>query len=127
MTRLFTSFDFEYDDDLRTMLVGQSRHPDTPFEIADWSLKESLPGDWKAKVRERIRRVEQVVVICGQYTHVATGVAAELDMARAEGKPYFLLWGRPEKTCVKPSTAAATDKIYRWTWENLRALLAGSR
>ena len=59
-TRLFISFDFDHDEDLRNALVGQAKMDDSPFNIADWSLKESLSGDWKEKVRERIKRVDQV-------------------------------------------------------------------
>ena len=35
----FISFDYDHDDDLRIMLVGQSKNRDTPFSIADWSVK----------------------------------------------------------------------------------------
>lgn len=125
--RVFTSFDYDHDDDLRVMLVGQAKHPDTPFDVADWSVKEHLTGDWQAKVRDRIRRVEQVCVICGAHTHTAQGVAIELAIAREERKPYFLLKGRREWICYPPTTALATDKIYTWTWDNLRILIAGGR
>ena len=54
--RAFISFDFDHDEDLRNLLVGQAKNPGSPFSIQDWSLKESLSGDWKAKVCERIRR-----------------------------------------------------------------------
>jgi DNA-binding CsgD family transcriptional regulator len=67
-TRVFTSFDFDHDEDLRNLLVGQAKNPDSPFELADWSVKEHMTGDWKAKVRERIRKVDQVIVICGEHT-----------------------------------------------------------
>jgi hypothetical protein len=40
--RVFTSFDFDHDESLRNLLVGQARNPDSPFEIADWSVKEPL-------------------------------------------------------------------------------------
>ena len=30
---MFTSFDYDHDAFLRTALVGQSKHEDTPFEI----------------------------------------------------------------------------------------------
>ena len=56
--RVFTSFDAEHDDDLRIMLVGQSKNPDTPFEMSDWSVKERLTGDWEAKVREKIKKCD---------------------------------------------------------------------
>lgn len=126
-TRLFTSFDYDYDLDLKTMLMGQSRHADTPFEIVDYSVKDHLPGDWLEKVRARIRRVEQVCFLCGEMTDRAAGVAAELAITRQESKPYFFLWGRTGRTCVKPLGAPATDLIYEWTWDNLRALLRGDR
>lgn len=126
-TRVFTSFDFDHDQDLRNLLVGQSKNPDSPFEMADWSLKEPLSGDWKKKVRERIKRVNQMIVICGEKTDTATGVSVEVRIAQEEGKPYFLLWGRKGKTCKKPEAAKSSDKIYEWTWENLKRLIGGAR
>lgn len=125
--RAFISFDFDHDEDLRVMLAGQAKNPASPFVMQDWSVKEPMTGDWKAKVRSRIRSTDLTIVICGQYTHTATGVAAELTITREEGKPYFLLWGRPNATCTKPTTANATDKVYKWTWDNLKALIEGTR
>jgi hypothetical protein len=125
--RAFISFDFDHDEDLRNLLAGQSAHPDTPFEIKDRSLKEHLTGDWQYKVRRRMDNVDVVVVICGEFTHTASGVAAELQIAREANKPYFLLWGRNDRTCYKPTTALPNDKIYRWTWDNLKALIDGAR
>ena len=43
--RVFTSFDYDHDEDLRTLLVGQAKNPDSPFEMADWSVKEPMTGD----------------------------------------------------------------------------------
>jgi len=125
--RAFISFDFDHDEDLRNLLVGQAKNPDTPFEIADRSVKEAMTGAWREKVRGRIRGVDVVVVICGENTHTASGVSAELTLAKEEGKPYFLLWGRNGRTCTKPVSAAGSDKIYEWTWPNLKALIGGSR
>lgn len=125
--RAFISFDADYDEDLRNLLVGQAKNPDTPFSIADWSVKESLSGDWKQKVRQRIRRTDLTIVICGEYTHRATGVAAEITITREEGNPYFLLNGRSGKSGRKPTSARQSDKIYKWTWENLKKLIAGAR
>jgi hypothetical protein len=125
--RVFIAFDYDHDEFLRTALIGQSKHPDTDFEIADWSVKDPLPGDWKARVREKIRRVDQAIVICGEHTHTATGVAAELQITREEKKQYFLLCGYKDKACYKPTTALATDKMYTWSWENLKNLIRGAR
>jgi len=125
--RAFISFDFDHDEDLRNLLVGQAKNPDSPFEIKDRSLKEPLTGDWKEKVRRRMDNVDVVIVICGEYTHRAAGVSAELTIAREAKKSYFLLGGRSDKTCTKPTAALASDKIYMWTWDNLKRLIAGAR
>ena len=127
MKRAFISFDFDHDAELRDALVGQARNHDSPFRIADWSLREAFDSNWRQKVRERIRRTDLTIVICGEHTHTAKGVAAEVTITQEEQKPYFLLWGRPKKTCKKPVNAHVSDKIYRWTWENLKRLIGGAR
>ncbi|MCR4433798.1 MAG: TIR domain-containing protein [Caldiserica bacterium] len=125
--RAFISFDFDHDKDLRNLLVGQAKNPDSPFSIQDWSVKEPMTGNWKERVRERIRRTDLTIVICGEWTYTATGVAEELKISQEEGKPYFLLWGRSDKKCTKPASALPSDKIYQWTWDNLKALIGGAR
>lgn len=125
--KAFISFDYDHDSDLKNLLVGQAKNTDSLFEIADYSVKESLTGDWKKKVKEKIQLVGVVIVICGLHTDSASGVNAELKITQELSKDYFLLWGRSEKTCVKPKAAKASDKIYRWTWDNLKALIGGSR
>lgn len=126
-TRVYISFDFDHDEDLKTLLVGQSKNSDSPFEITDGSIKEAVTGDWKARARTGIRAADVVAVICGHYTHTATGVAAEVSIAQEEGTPYFLLGGRASGTNKKPTTANTSDKIYEWTWPNLKNLIGGAR
>jgi hypothetical protein len=125
-TRVFISFDYDHDLDLKNFLVGQALNEDAPFKIADWSVKTASPG-WKEDARRRIRAADVVAVICGQYTHTATGVAAESKIAQDEGVSYFFLKGRKDKTCTKPTSAKSSDKLYKWTWENLKLLIGGSR
>lgn len=126
-TKVFISFDYDHDVILKEFLVGQSKLPDSPFELADWSIKEAIDVRWQDKARARIRAVDVVAVICGQHTNKASGVSAEVRIAQSEGKPYFLLKGYSERTCVRPTSALASDKIYNWTWANLKLLIGGSR
>ncbi|MBY5533631.1 hypothetical protein HFO58_10695 [Rhizobium leguminosarum] len=126
-TKVFISFDYDHDERLKDFLVGQSKNPDSPFELADWSIKEAIDIRWKDKARSRIRSVDVVAVICGEYTDSATGVSAEVKIAQEEGVPYFLLKGYSNVTCVKPKAALSSDSIYKWTWENLKALIGGGR
>jgi hypothetical protein len=125
--RVFISFDYDHDESLKTLLVGQAKLPDSPFELADWSIKEHIDGDWKAKAAARIRAVDVVAVLCGKYTDTANGVSAEVKIAQDEGKPYFLLNGYKDIVCKKPVTARTTDKLYKWTWDNLKSLITGNR
>ena len=124
---MFISFDYDNDEDIKIMLAGQAKLDDSPFDFTDGSIKEHLPGDWKANAKGRINNCDQMLVLCGTSTHNAAGVSAELEIAQALGKPYFLLRGRSDKTCYKPTAALATDKMYDWTWPNLKVLIAGGR
>ena len=123
MKRAFISFDFDHDEELRDALIGQAKLRQSPFNIADWSVNEPLDGNWKVKVRDRIRRTDLTIVICGEHTNTAQGVAAELTITREENKPYFLLRGRPQKKCTKPAMALKSDKVHTWTWDNLKLLI----
>lgn len=125
--RAFISFDYDHDEDIKNLLVGQAKNDDSPFEIADYSVKEPLTGDWKKKVEAKMKLVGVVIVICGEHTDTATGVSAELKIAQELEKDYFLLRGRKDKTCVKPKAAKSSDKMYKWTWDNLKKLIGGGR
>lgn len=125
--RAFISFDYDNDEGCKILLAGQAKLPDSPFEFKDASVKEHLTGDWKEKVKRRMDNVDVVVVLCGQKTHTAAGVAAELQIAKDKNKEYFLLAAYSDKTCTKPTTASGSDKLYKWTWDNLKALIGGGR
>ena len=127
MLRAFISFDFDHDEDLKNALNGQAKNDNSPFEIANWSLKEPLTGNWQRKIEDRIAQTSVVIVICGHHTHTANGVSVELNIARKLKKPYFLLRGRKDGTNTKPKAALPADKMYNWTWENLKNLLKGHR
>ena len=119
----FISFDYDHDNDRRGDLVAQAKDPESPFSITDWSVKHRIDEAWTKDVRDRIRRVDIVIVICGEHTHDATGVTAELTITREENTPYFLLKGRRKKTCTKPRSSLRTDVIHPWRWDTLRRLI----
>jgi len=84
--RAFVSFDF--DKALKDFIVGQARLSDSPFEIADWSMKEAAPPrNWEREAEARINRSDSVIVMVGHYTHRAAGVLKEVAMARRNGIP----------------------------------------
>lgn len=125
--RVFISFDVDHDEEIKRALAAQAKLPDSPFDFTDASIKEPLLGDWKAKVRGRMNNIDIVIVLCGESTHTASGIAAELTIAQEKKVPYFLLAAYSDKYCTKPTSAQAEDKVYKWTWDNLKALIGGAR
>jgi len=123
---VFISFDYDHDATLKEFVVGQAKLPDSPFEITDVSITVAST-DWQDKARARIKRANQVVVICGKHTDTATGVNAEIKIAREETTAYFLLAGYSDGGNKKPTAALSSDKMYKWTWDNLKSLIAGQR
>ena len=119
VTKVFISFDYDHDKDLTGNLVAQAKLPDSPFKIVDQSLSSAVhDGNWKRQVRDRIRRADVVVFICGVNTHSAKGVEAEMSITQREGKRYFLLKGRQHQSCSKPKNAPGRDGMQPWTWAN---------
>ena len=121
---VFISFDYDHDATLKEFLVGQAKNDDSPFSISDWSIKDES-DDWKDKARTRVKRADQVIVICGKNTDTATGVSEEIKIAREETTPYFLLAGYSDGGNKKPTAALVTDTVHAWTWDNLKTLIGG--
>ncbi len=125
--RVFISFDIDNDEGAKIMLAGQAKLPDSPFDFKDNSVKSHLPGDWKEKIKGRMDNIDIVIILCGTQTHTASGVATELTIAKEKNISYFLLAAYSDKYCTKPTSAGESDKVYKWTWENLKNLVGGSR
>jgi hypothetical protein len=120
--KVFVSFDFDNDKVLKGFVIGQSKLEQSPFMVIDHSLKEAAPeANWKDKARAAIKRSDIVMVIVGPETYRAPGVLAEIAMARQEGKPVIQLIGYRNGEYRAVENAG---RLYRWTWENLRKLLA---
>jgi hypothetical protein len=124
--RIFVSFDGEHDADLHQRLQAQSKRRGSAFEFSAQSQGGTMSDTWTATSRSRIRAADEVVVICGEHTNASPRVAAELRIAREEGKPYLLLWGRRELMCTKPEGAKPSDAMYSWTRDILESQLSAT-
>ena len=123
---VFISFDYDNDKDLPGNLVAQAASVDSPFSITDRSVRAPIDEKWRSEVRDRICKVDVVIVICGEHTHDADGVAGEVTITQEERKPYFLLKGRKRKPCTKPRNVRNSDEMHRWTWANLKDLIGSA-
>ena len=121
--RVFVSFDFDNDKTLKDFIIGQARLPDSPFEVADHSLKESQPEkDWERKARLAINRAEVFIVMLGPRTKRASGVLKEVKMANDLGKVRFQIIGLTNGT--SEWSVPGGGRTYLWNWENLKKLLS---
>jgi hypothetical protein len=124
--RAFVSFDCERDTDLFPKLLAQSKKRDSPIHIFDRSTADSLNPECEDVLRQRLSRVDLVIVICGNWTHRSVGVSNELRVAQELGKPYFFIKGRFGE-CALPMPSKIDDKLYRWNWINVCRLATGQR
>jgi len=118
--RVFVSYDREHDGDLHDLLLDQASKATSGFEISARS-RGRAPTDLEDEgLRREIREADEVIIICGEHTDCSMRVGAELRIAQEEKRPYFLLWGRRELMCTKPTTAKPADGMYSWTWDILQ-------
>ena len=124
--RIFLAFDTEHDQDLCDQMVANCGG-ERAFEISGRSQNGSAPEAWQRGTQGRIAAADQVVVVCGTQTDQSEPVAAELSIAREQGKPVILLWSRRDGMCKKPAGARPDDSMLSWTTEILRRQILANR
>jgi hypothetical protein len=119
-TKVFISFEYKPDLELKENLVAQAGRQDSPFSIADWSLPEEAPEpEWLAKAEARIRLADVMVVMLGFNTHQAPGVLKEVAAAQRLRLPMFQLQSQERRS----RAVTGAGPVVVWTWENLQAEL----
>ena len=130
--RIYVSFDFDHDAELRGSFVAQAMARHSPHRIVDCFLPAAIDGKWtrdainrigKSDAINRIGKSDFVVFICGANTHSAKGVEAEMTITLQLGKCYFLLTGRRNEACSKPGNAPRADSMHSWSWRRINELL----
>lgn len=120
--RVFVSFDFDNDKELKVFIIGQAKLPDSPFEVVDCSMKEAAPqANWPTVAEKKIKSADIVVVMVGPKTHRASGVLKEVKMARDNGIPIVQIIGYKDGNYTAVPDAG---RLYSWSWDNLKKLLA---
>lgn len=115
--RAFISFAVE-DERIRDLFVGQSKHPDTPWELADFSLHEPFANAWKTKTRPRIKGCDVVIVLIGEQTFQAEGALWEIQTAKELGVPVFGVHISKDDKGRLPGCLFGLPVIH-WTWPGI--------
>src|SRR6266487_2957585 len=122
--RAFISFDFDHNEQEKNLFVGQGKHPDTPWEIADWSSKEVLAQSrWEEIIKDKINRCNMVIVLVGRHMASATGVAKEIKMAKEQDVPLFGVYVDNANTLSTLPVGLARSRTVAWTWENVAKMV----
>ncbi|MBX3360384.1 MAG: hypothetical protein KF705_02935 [Phycisphaeraceae bacterium] len=117
---------FDYDDlGVKQNLITEAQRPECPWEFSDNSISRAVPERWAQEAERLIRESDCVIVLCGEQTHQATGVATEVQLAQKLGRRYFLLSGTRMGTPTRPNHSRADDKIWTYRWPTLQTLLTG--
>lgn len=117
---------FDYDDlGVKQNLIAESKRPDCPWEFIDKSIKSPVDQRWTEEAERLIRGSDCLVVLCGDQTHQAVGVASEIQIAQRYGKPYFLLACTRSGIPTKPKHARSEDRVWTYRWPTLETLLKG--
>ena len=110
---IYVSFDIRHDRPLYERLVDESTN--AGFTVSSGSEVPFGAEIWDARLRRRIREADQMIVICGEHSDASKCMSDEIRIAREEGTPFFLLWGRRETMCTKPIGAKGDEGMYNWT------------
>jgi hypothetical protein len=118
--RAFISFDFDNNLTEKNLFVGQAKNSRTPFNIEDWSSKESLPQkEWEDLIKSKINKCNMLIVLVGKKTHTATGVVKEISFAKTQDVPIFGVYvGGAGSTTTLP-TGLPRYKTIDWDWEDI--------
>jgi hypothetical protein len=122
--RAFISFDYDHNDNEKTLFAGQAKNSKTPFTIQDWSAKSSMPqSEWEEIVKNKINRSNMVIVLVGKCMASATGVAKEISMAHDQDVPVFGVYvGGATTTCNLPK-GLQRNRTIKWEWDGIASAI----
>lgn len=118
--RAFISFDFDHDEAQRNLFAGQSKYSKTPFNIEDWSSKETLlQSQWEKLIKGKINKCHMVIVLVGKYMAGATGVAKEIKWAKEQDVPVFGVYVGGANSSSNLPVGLSRDRVVPWEWDKI--------
>ena len=118
--RSFISFDYDHNENDKNLFIGQSKNSRTPFDIADWSSKDSLPqSQWERLIKDKINKCHLMIVLVGQNMSNAIGVKKEIDMAYKQNVPFFGVYVDGANQYSVLPDGLPENRIISWSWDNI--------
>lgn len=115
--RAFISFDFDNNSTEKVLFVGQSKNSKTPFNIEDWSCKETLPQkEWENLIKDKINKCNMLIVLVGKKTYAAKGVIKEIQFAKDQKVPIFGVYVGGANTSTDLPSGLQRNRTIDWDW-----------
>ena len=122
--KVFISFDYEHDNCEKGSLVSDLIHK-VNVAVEDISISKPVVNErWQTEARRRIEECDCVIFLCGEHTHQAKGVEAEMTITKQLRKKYYLV-RLGTKHVNPPSDAPSNAIIHKATIKNLVRLMNG--
>lgn len=123
--RAFASFDFDHDEASRNLFAGQAKKDSpTPFTVQDWSSRTTLPqATWEEEMKKRISATNMCIVLVGRHMLSATGVAAEIAMAKEKAVPVFGVYVDGANSQSTLPSGLARNRTVEWKWDKIAAMV----
>lgn len=122
--RAFISFDFDHNEKEKHLFAGQSKHSKTPFSIADWSSKSSLPqNQWEQLINDKIKRCNMLIVLVGRNMASAHGVSKEINFAKEHDIPIFGIYVDSANTLSSLPVGLNRSRVISWSWDAIAAAI----
>ena len=122
--RAFISFDYDNNETEKNLFAGQAKNSKTPFNIADWSSKSSLPqSQWEKLIEEKISKCNMLIVLVGKYMLSATGVKKEIAFAKTNDVPIFGVYVDGANTNSNLPDGLARNRTIDWDWDKIASAI----
>lgn len=123
--RAFVSFDFDHNEESRNLFAGQAKKDSpTPFTVQDWSSRSQLPqAEWEEEMKKRIAVTNMCIVLVGRTMASATGVAAEIAMAKEKNVPVFGVYVDGADSNSTLPSGLARSRTVAWKWDKIAAMV----
>ncbi|GCD09173.1 TIR domain-containing protein [Clostridium tagluense] len=118
--RAFISFDFDNNEGQKNYFIGQSKNSRTPFNIEDWSSKQSLTqSEWERIIKEKINKCNMLIVLVGKQMASATGVVKEIQFAKECNVPIFGVYVDSATALNTLPNGLVRSRTISWGWEGI--------
>ena len=122
--RAFISFDYDNNETEKNLFAGQAKNSKTPFNIADWSSKSSLPqSQWEKLIEEKIGKCNMLIVLVGKYMLSAVGVKKEIIFANNNDVPVFGVYVGGANTNSNLPDGLARNRTIDWDWDKIASAI----